>query len=530
MKRIIFLTLIMLLTNLKIDAQHQECLTPSPPPPSWLFNPKLRASSTEESIHYISPFLLKIYVHIVRSSNGTGLGLSVPNVVLTKLNSDFQGTNIQFQLKGFDFIDNDRYYVELTENEAYELFTINRHNDAINIYILGTSTYFGGAGMAANIPATSYLVHGEYYNTSTLPHEMGHCLGLYHTHHGTSLYERNTTTCSELVDNSNSTHCGDYIADTPADPYIPYPNNGFTWSINSCNYVGTSRDANGQLYKPDPTLFMSYSYKPCRAKFTPMQIERMHDFIQNDATLRYTIVPFISGPSAICDQATYTISNLPPGATVRWSGAIKEGRGSLNIISGQGTDEVTFSLMSTGGGLPMLTLYGQYNIYADITVAGQTIRLEKSNITVGTPGRPSTWMYQTPVYSGESATFDICYNASSPNQAYFINFNDQGYTDIPYLTYSVERMEGDIVQITKGLNALKITPKSVGTQRILVRAQNECGISSPLSITLRVGACQGTIDPGTDPITVYSISPNPATSFVNIKLEENTETNMELLT
>ena len=56
-------------------------------------------------------------------------------------------------------------------------------------------------------------VRNDRYATSTVAHEMGHCLGLYHTHNGTG--DNNGT--PELVNGSNSSTAGDYITDTPAD-------------------------------------------------------------------------------------------------------------------------------------------------------------------------------------------------------------------------------------------------------------------------------------------------------------------------
>ena len=55
--------------------------------------------------------------------------------------------------------------------------------------------------------------------------------------------------CKEFVDGSNSTTCGDYISDTPADPY--------KWS--GCSYVGTDLDEHGQRYAPDPSNYMPYA-------------------------------------------------------------------------------------------------------------------------------------------------------------------------------------------------------------------------------------------------------------------------------
>lgn len=51
----------------------------------------------------------------------------------------------------------------------------------------------------------------------------------------------------------------------------------------------------------------------------------------------------LSGPSTFCDQATYTINNLPQGATVTWSSDSK-----LSLVSGQGTGTCTVSVAGNG--------------------------------------------------------------------------------------------------------------------------------------------------------------------------------------
>lgn len=66
--------------------------------------------------------------------------------------------------------------------------------------------------------------------------------------------------------------------------------------------------------------------------------------------------------STLCDQATYTISNLPPGAAVEWSTDYH-----CSILSGQGTDSVTIQEF-TG-----FTESGR--ITAVLTVGDQEIRL-----------------------------------------------------------------------------------------------------------------------------------------------------------
>ncbi|NDW12299.1 hypothetical protein D0T50_05275 [Bacteroides sp. 214] len=222
----------------------------------------------------------------------------------------------------------------------------------------------------------------------------------------------------------------------------------------------------------------------------------------------------ISGPDQICDQATYTISNLPTGATITWGSNVVFHTSTLQLVSGQGTDTAVFRKK----------VAGQHDIYADVTFSGQTIRLEKNNIAVGTPSLPVTWMDGTPYSTSDMVTYSITYDYQIPGRYYFIYFDDQGYTEMPYLTYDIEEVSGSCVNITRGLNCVKITPRGIGTQIFKVRAINGCGTSSAVQIRLEVR--QGTSlppGPGEDPIT-FSCYPNPADDIITVSISENAET------
>ena len=52
----------------------------------------------------------------------------------------------------------------------------------------------------------------------------------------------------------------------------------------------------------------------------------------------YAVAPRLSGPTSVCNQATYTIKNLPQGATVQWSSS----NNSMTLQSGQGTATALF--------------------------------------------------------------------------------------------------------------------------------------------------------------------------------------------
>ena len=132
MKKVI-ITLSLVLCVTSINAQEQ-CLTVAPAPPQWIFN---QQQSRSQTVSYT--YQLNIFVHIVRSSNGRGLGIETIPTILNSLNDSFSNTNIQFVILGSEFINNEYFYSNLNGKED-QLFSINPHHNAIDIYILGTST------------------------------------------------------------------------------------------------------------------------------------------------------------------------------------------------------------------------------------------------------------------------------------------------------------------------------------------------------------------------------------------------------
>lgn len=149
---------------------------------------------------------------------------------------------------------------------------------------------------------------------NTLAHEIGHCLGLMHTHD--YLIE------PELVDGSNCSVGGDMLCDTPADPNLSLPG----LIAQPCTYVGTVTDANGDLYQPLLNNVMSYS-RCLVDSFTPEQgaLMRFHtDSIWSHlrrATAPITITPFAT---RFCDNAPAITLSASPGPGT-FSGAFVSG-------------------------------------------------------------------------------------------------------------------------------------------------------------------------------------------------------------
>ncbi len=109
-----------------------------------------------------------------------------------------------------------------------------------------------------------YVAPKGRYNNNLHVHEMGHVLGLFHTHAG-----------GDLANGSTCHIAGDLCCDTPAEPRL-------TGLVNTenCSYIGQEVDQEGDLYEPDVGNHMSYAPRNCRYTFTENQIERMRYFYE----------------------------------------------------------------------------------------------------------------------------------------------------------------------------------------------------------------------------------------------------------
>ena len=206
--------------------------------------------------------VIKVFFHIMRLSNGNSPGATSAQITseYNALVSSYTADNICFLNAGFDYVDNDYLdtsFVAGVDNP--NLFSPYQVPACINVFypfkIKGSNSACnntcGIGGTSFQIPNTFCLVaNGNIGKGNTVAHEVGHCMGLFHT------FERSNGT--ETINGSNATTAGDLVADTPADPY-GLTGACYSTSANGCLYTGFCPDPNGATnYNPPYTNLMAY--------------------------------------------------------------------------------------------------------------------------------------------------------------------------------------------------------------------------------------------------------------------------------
>lgn len=384
------ITIIMGMISLSSIAQ-SFCHTPALPQP---VGEKIVGKSSRSVYNSNSHYFLKVYFHVLRASNGTGgVNSSVVQDAINILNNDFNPHNIYFGWDGdIDPINDSSNYLSPSEG----IFSVNNHQDGIDIYIYPTNVAESLSGGSANGfgNGTELYVAGQSGTlslaaTHIISHEMGHILNLYHTHHGT-VHETggDSNQCAEFVNGNNSNVCGDYIEDTPADPGLA--DQFYSFVDNSCHYIyqGLIFDTNNDAYNPLTNLIMSYTKPSCMDTFTAKQAERMKAAIDTMCVIHNTIIS-ICGSSTICPVSTntYTINSLLSGCTINWnidnSNFSISPSGNQCLVTYTGTQQYTVANLTAAisrNGLAVDTLTKRIVMHGtDLVVYGEQDSYYSSN-------------------------------------------------------------------------------------------------------------------------------------------------------
>ena len=210
-----------------------------------------------------TPLVVRVSIHIVRNRDGLD-AIDAPR--LAEMTDDaaryFAAGDIELQWTNRDdpdfIVSNADFNVTGRRHDV--LLGINNAPDAIDVYIVNTLSVEGRdlCGVAADIGYDPERGDGSITRAScaggTLAHEIGHSLGLWHTH---SRFELEEGDCD---------FAGDMCCDTPPDPGRSAPMSGRAYCNNPRTPACESPvcvDADGSALDIEPDIFNLMSYYRC---------------------------------------------------------------------------------------------------------------------------------------------------------------------------------------------------------------------------------------------------------------------------
>lgn len=220
---------------------------------------------------------IPITFHVVQLSNGFGgIDSSIIMEELEKVNEVYLIAGIRFyKCQNINYIANSNYTTFL-KTTSEDLSDLHDRNGTLNIYFVPDLIKVSN-GDTISLCGYAHMFNKDRVfmdndcsdNGSTVLHEIGHYMSLYHTH--------STANGQEYVNGSNCMFAGDGFCDTPADPKLS------SSDVNSiCIYTANDTDPNGDVYQPDVNNLMAYGRKSCREHFSQEQMDQMNYYTTNN--------------------------------------------------------------------------------------------------------------------------------------------------------------------------------------------------------------------------------------------------------
>lgn len=227
--------------------------------------------------------IIRLFFHVIRNDDGSNAAATTQDIQdqVDFLNLHFAIYRIQFDFQ-MRFVNSTtfRNISNINQVDPFRTFIAIDPGEQLNIGITsislspGTSTSIGtfpwdpdALGPRGGISLSNFQM-----DDATLTHEMGHNLGLWHTHHGVSEVAQ-CGICYEEAQASVALRdvTGDLCSDTD-----PTPENF------GCGGPGGSDPCSGFVWgATDPQNYMSQSNSPCQTEFTPQQGGRMRCWLQD---------------------------------------------------------------------------------------------------------------------------------------------------------------------------------------------------------------------------------------------------------
>ena len=210
--------------------------------------------------------------------------------------------------------------------------------------------------------------------------------------------------------------------------------------------------------------------------------------------------PHLSGPASVCDQATYTIENLPAGAIVQWSLSNNNA-----IILSSTTDKVTLKRRNTG----------DVELRANIRINSNPLNINR-NIWLFDPILEAS-VYDNGIgwHNADMSYGQIGLNLYqvTPNRDIHFRINNAPLINIPISNWEWVNYNPNIVSVShQGGYIAHLTPLREGRARINVRVKQQGCYTNSIALSIEVTSRSH-----------FTLSPNPATDAVTLQLTETDE-------
>ncbi|MCM2272766.1 MAG: PKD domain-containing protein [candidate division Zixibacteria bacterium] len=320
-----------------------------------------------------STTIIRLMFHIITLDNGTNAS-TTPAMIeaqVANLNADYAPVRIEFEYQYQTHASS--AYRSLNEGEfdlmkaAYAVQPDSMLNVFVS-YVEPSYSYgtFPWDPQCLTVYGGIVMTTGHFSNIqSTLAHEVGHCLGLWHTHHGVS----EVNECSQCYEKANSPDgdvTGDLCEDTEPTP-LSY----------GCGGPGGNDPCNSQPWGlTDPQNYMGYAGEGCWSEFSPQQMGRAHCWL-NDQLLGWSSGVRFTHTNVLGPAPHVVDFNGITGKTVNaWTWDFGDGQTSnqqspTHEYSDAGLYDVTVAIQATDG---------QYE-----TVRRELVWVYSDSMVVGSP-------------------------------------------------------------------------------------------------------------------------------------------------